>query len=162
MFIWHQCLDDTHCGVSYRIYRCRSNNVSGLFLCNAALFIMFLVCSFLTAYRLRSASIWAMRGSLYALGVVLIPLSHPESSMYAATLFITFLGLSIMFVFGLVMLSQSLPPEMAHASPDAHLRAYRLRRRTPVYVERLLDSNVPIQSQACMTPPCLLDSMFPS
>ena len=32
----------------------------------------------------------------------------------------------------------------------------------PVYVERLLDSNVPIQSQACMTPPCLLDSMFPS
>ena len=73
--------------------------------------------SFLTAYRLRSASIWAMRGSLYALGVVLIPLSHPDSSMYDATLFITFLGLSIMFVFGLVMLSQSLPPEMApHAS----------------------------------------------
>ena len=75
--------------------------------------------SFLTAYRLRSASIWAMRGSLYALGVVLIPLSHPDSSMYDATLFITFLGLSIMFVFGLAMLSQSLPPEMAHASPDA-------------------------------------------
>ena len=73
--------------------------------------------SFLTAYRLRSASIWAMRGSLYALGVVLIPLSHPESSMYYATLFITFLGLSIMFVFGLVMISQSLPPEMAYASP---------------------------------------------
>ena len=39
---------------------------------------------------------------------------------------------------------------------------YRLRRRMPVYVDRLLDSNVPTQSQACMTPPCLLDSMFPS
>ena len=75
--------------------------------------------SFLTAYRLRSASIWAMPGSLYALGVVVIPLSHPESSMYAATLFITCLGLSMMFVFGLVMLSQSLPPEMAHVSSDA-------------------------------------------
>ena len=149
MFIWHQFLDETHCGESYRINRYRSNNVSGLFLqrCIVHHVSRLPSSSFLTAYRTRSASVWAMRGSLYALGVVLIPLSHPDSSMYDATLFIKFLGLSMIFVFGLVMLSQSLPPEMAHASPDARSLWLRHDGRESYF-------NVAIQNESCIMPSC--------
>ena len=67
--------------------------------------------------------------------------------MYDATLFITFLGLSIMFVFGVVMLSQSLPPEMAHASPDA--RSLWLSHDGPES-----DFNVAIQNESCIMSSC--------
>ena len=113
--------------------------------CSSCFSFVFL--NLLTASRLRSASIWAMRGSLYALGVVLIPLPHPDSSMSDATLFITFLGLSIMFGFGLVMLSQSLPPEMAYASPDARSLGLRHDGRESYF-------NVAIQNESCIMPSC--------
>ena len=103
--------------------------------------------SVLTGYCLRSASTWAMCGSLYALAVVLFPLSHPDSSMYDATLFISFLGFSIMSVFRLVMISQSLPPEMAHASPDA-------RSLWLSHDGRESDFNVAIQNESCIMPSC--------
>ena len=67
--------------------------------------------------------------------------------MYDATLFISFLGLSIMSVFRLVMVSQSLPPEMAHASPDA-------RSLWLSHDGRESDFNVAIQNESCIMPSC--------
>ena len=144
-------LDETHCGVSYYMYRCRSTNVSGLFFqrCIVHHVSRLPSSSILPAYRLGFASIWAMRGLLYSLGMVLSPPPHPDSSMYHATLFIAFLGLSIMFVFGFVMLSQSLSLEMAHGSPDACSLWLRHNGRESYF-------NVAIQNEACIMPCCII------
>ena len=52
-----------------------------------------------------------------------------------------------MFVFGLVLLSQSLPPEMEHGSPDAPSLCLGHHGRESYF-------NVAIQNEACIMPSC--------
>ena len=82
---------------------------------------------------------------MYAWGIVLIPLSHPDSSKCDATLFMTFLGLSIMF---------------AAPSAGCCVRAYRLTGRMLVHMAAVFGSDthwsvllhLPTQVQPCIRP----------